>query len=272
MFDDLRFRLRRFFRPHETEAELEEELRFNPENEREKGMKAGLRADEADRMVRLQFGGIGQVKDECRDAWGTAALETTLQDLRYAVRVLRKTPVFTAVALLLLAIGVGVNTSLFTIANQVLLKVLAVRDPTALTQLELEDPANHVIDTEMSYPAFEIFSRPNPLISGMFAVSEQLQVNPLSRGVPGLASAVFESAEAPSVLGLHPAFGRLFNVSDDKPSSEAPPAVLSYRYWQKRFGGNTKHYWQVCFCQCDAFCDCRDNSRWFSRLNAGNRP
>lgn len=164
--------------------------------------------------------------------------EILTQDIRYALRGLRNKPGFTAVALLLLALGIGANTTVFTVASQVLLRTLPVRNPAELVQFKFDDLLNHIVGTEFSYPAFQVLSQPNPLVSGMYARSEQIQVNAGFHGASGLAHAVFESTEAASVLGIAPALGRLLNPGDRASNGETPPLILSYAYWQRHFGGD----------------------------------
>jgi predicted permease len=241
MLSDLRFRLRSLFKRRQAEADLDDELRFHIERQAAKARDAGVSPEEADRQARLQFGALAQIEEECRDARGLSALETTWQDVRFGFRTLAKSPVFTTVALLLLALGVGVSTAVFSVANQVLLRGLAVKDPAELSQLAFHDRSNHVLGTEISYPAFEMFAHASkPPFTGIFAVSEPAQLNVISGGVAALAHAVFESADAPSVLGLEPALGRLLNAGDAKASSETSAVFLSYAYWQKRFAGDTR--------------------------------
>lgn len=245
MLNDLRFRFNSLFRRAKAEAALDEELRFHLDNEIEKGLNAGLTRDQAEHRARLRFGALGQVQEECREARGVLVVETAMQDVRYGMRALLNAPVFTAIALLLLTLGIGVTTAVFSITSQVLLQEPAIKNPQELLQLEFDDTGNRVVGTEFSYPAFKVFSRTNAPYSGIFAVSEPIQVGVINKGTADLAQAVFESGNAPSVLGIHAARGRLSNAGDDKSSSDAPPVFLSYTYWQKRFGGRADAIGQV---------------------------
>ena len=124
MLHDVLFRLRTLFRRNSAENELDDELRFHLERQIEKYVSSGMTEAEAVRRARLEFGGIEQVKGECREARGIGAFEIFLMDLRYSFRSLLRSPLFTICAALTVAVGIGANTAIFTVVKSVLLDPL----------------------------------------------------------------------------------------------------------------------------------------------------
>jgi putative ABC transport system permease protein len=129
---DLLFRLRALLTRKSMEAELDKELRAYLEQQVEKYIKSGLPVKEAERRARLEFGGLDDLKEECRGARGVNFVENLSQDLRYGARILRKKAAFTALTVVTLALGIGANTAIFSIVDAVLVRRLAYRDPDHL--------------------------------------------------------------------------------------------------------------------------------------------
>jgi predicted permease len=162
-----------------------------------------------------------------------------LNDIRYAFRTFRKSPVFVAVAVLSLALGIGANTAIFTLIDQVLLRLLPVKDPQQLVLLwgRGSHYGSNNGPNKLSYPMYEEFRDKNQVFSGMFCRNDtSLSLN--FEGKTELISGELVSGTYFPVLGVGAALGRVFNASDDQNPGGEPYAVLSYRYWISRFAGD----------------------------------
>ena len=254
MLSDLLYRLRALFRRKSMETELDEELRAHFEQQVEKYVRSGLPLEEARRRARLEFGGLDKVKEECRDARGVRFIETMINDLHYSLRTLAKNPAFTTVTVLTLALGIGVNTAIFSLINAVMFTSLPVKRPErlALFQWASEswpimipslrgswdtDKSGRTVCTSFTPAAFEEVRAKNQVLSGIFAFTDAGRLNLVAGGQAGLAVADLVSGDYFSTLGVIPILGRALTPADDRP--EAPrAAVISYGYWRRRFGGD----------------------------------
>lgn len=248
MLNDLLFRLRALLRRDVVEDELDEEVRFHFDRQVQKLVESGLPPEEARRRARLTIGGSDQIKEQCREARGLHFLEITGQDLRYGLRVLRKSPVFTTVAVLTLALGIGANTAIFSVINAVLLKNLPVKDPQQLVFLTNPDAQgleSGFADGDrdlITYPEFQQLAQNDQVFSGMFAsasseakISVELEgAGKDGQGEPAHLSLV--SGSYFSVLGVSPILGRTFGPEVDKVRDANPVAVVSYGFWRDRLG------------------------------------
>jgi predicted permease len=236
VLSDVVFRLRSLLKRARVEAELDDELRFHFEQQVEKHVRSGLTRDEAMRRARLFFGGIDQVKEECRDARGVRLMESLFQDVRYALRMLRQKPTFTVVAVLTLALGVGANTAIFSIVNAVLLRSLPFREPDRLVRIFFNNPGTGLRGVLYSVPELEDL-RNRPDVFEYVTGTERGSVNLTCGSHPERLELLTSSPNYFSMLGATPKLGRLFGPQDVTPGF-APSAVISDSLWRRNFGGN----------------------------------
>jgi len=193
-----------------------------------------MKPAEAQRLARLEFGCIEQVKKECRDVRGRW-LEDIGQDLRYAARTLGRSPGFLVVSVLSLALGIGANTAIFSLIDAVMLRSLPVQDPERLVQITRFRPNDK--PGVVSYPLFEYF-RDNLKSISETAVEMSADRAITMDGAEEFVTAEMVSGTYYSLLGMEPLAGRLLQPADDGIAPAWPAAVISYRYWQRRFGLN----------------------------------
>ena len=233
MLNDLFFRLRSLFRRKAAETELDDELRFHFDSHVQKYESSGLAREEALRRARLEFGGINQVKEECREARGVHFMEELFQDVRYGLRMLRKSPGFTAVGLLTLALGIGANTAIFSVVYGVLLRPLPYKDAGGLVVLNETTPKVGAVS--VSYPNFLDWRSGNRSFSQMAAVAN-VSFNLAGVDQPENIMGEAVSSNFLSMLGVRPILGRDFDASEEK-AGTAPVVLLSYQLWQSHLGG-----------------------------------
>src|SRR5205823_4831290 len=161
-------RLRSLFRWAQADQELDDELRDHLERKTEEYVAKGIALEEAQRRARLDLGGAEKVKEECRDARRVNWIQDFMQDLRFALRILRKSPGFTSVAVLTLALGIGANTAIFSLVDAVLIRMLPVQRPEQLFRLIDVSKEGKTIDA-FSYPTFELIQENNQTLSGVIA-------------------------------------------------------------------------------------------------------
>ena len=201
----------------------------------------GLSPRDAQAAARRAFGGVDQMKETYRDQRGFPAIETFLQDLRYAARILRRDPAFATVAIVSLAIGIGASTAAFTVFNAVMLRPLPVPDPDRLVLLQPQRRGERFI---LFNPIYEEIRSRQTTLSGVFAANDTpyLKITFEDESAPAYLHASLVSGSYFAVLGLTPHMGRLLTEQDDElPSASSDDrcaAVISYRLWVRRFGEN----------------------------------
>ena len=230
-------RLREFFRHEELERELKDEVGFHLRMLEDQFRARGLSESEARAAARREFGGITQAEEAYRDGRGLLWLETTVRDMRYALRGLRRSPVFTATAVLSLALGIGANTAIFSLFHALLLQLLPVARPQELVNLY---QTGGWINGHSSYPLYEQIARRTDLFKAVAARTNVNKVRFSER--PGarenFIQSEFVSGNYFPMLGVKPVLGRLFTATDNRVPGGHPLAVLSYDCWRNRYGAD----------------------------------
>jgi len=228
--------LRRLFHGDQLERQLETELSYHVERRIAELISEGVDLQEATRRVRIEFGGEGQVAEACRDARGTRWVEDFLRDCRHGIRMLRRSPGFTIVAILSLALGIGADTAIFSLMDRVMFRMMPVREPQRLVVITRFHPpygAAHV-----SYPLFQSFQKELRSFDSLLARNTITGVDIKIDGSIEPVNFDLVSGSYFQLLGLGAAVGRMFDESADRAPGASAYAVISYRYWERRFASN----------------------------------
>jgi putative ABC transport system permease protein len=215
------------------ELDLEEEIHSHLEMQIEENLRRGMTTEEARQAASRKFGGVVQVKEAYRDRLSLPAIETAFQDLRYGLRMLRRNPGFTFVAVLTLALGIGANTAIFSVVNAVLLRSLPYRDPDRLVAASYYRGVAGDYAWVADFQAWRDQAKAFEQIAAYRTDDTDLTGN----GEPERVTAGTVSASLFTTLGVAPALGRDFTPEDDTDGS-APVVILSDGLWRRRFGGD----------------------------------
>jgi predicted permease len=199
----------------------------------EENIARGMAPDEAQRVARLRLGGVTQLRETHRELWGLPLAETVFQDVRYALRMLRKNPGFAGVAILTLALGIGANAFVFSVVNALALQALPVEHPERLVFLE-----NKQGNPGQSYPNYRDIRDRNESLAGLAGY----RISPMELESGGGANRIWgylATGNYFDVIGAAPLMGRFFHQEDDQQAGASPYAVLSYGCWKERFGGDS---------------------------------
>jgi predicted permease len=262
--------LRALFRKKQLEQEMDEELRDYLDAAVKDKMRSGISRKEALRAARLEMGSVDAVKEEIRSAGWESTFETVWQDIRYGLRQLRRSPGFTIVVIVTLALGIGANTAIFSLIDTAMLRSLPVRDPERLVVLKWSarnspntkgyysymscpslssdsaiPPSSASPDASgdqgcsFSYPMFHQFQSLKNVFSGVSALGGDTGINLRSNGAASTVRGELVSGEFFETVGVGAVVGRTLAPSDDATGAPAV-AVLGYGYWQSAFGGDPK--------------------------------
>lgn len=215
------------------DGDLAEEIRGQLEMETDRFLESGMTLEAARAAARRHFGNTTTVTENARDAWAFLSLENLLRDVRYAFRAMRRSPAFSLVVILTFALGVGVNTAIFSVVNAVLLKPLPYPDSERLVRL---GEANNTADFSVTWGNFNYWRDDNRSFDDMAAY--QFTGRTLTgRGDPMTTQGLTVTAPYYALLGMRPLLGRLLGQQDDQPGAPAA-IVLSHRFWSSQLGGD----------------------------------
>ena len=236
MLSDAWYRLRAILRRQSVERELDDELRFHVEHQTQKHLRAGHSATEAARLARLEFGGIDQTKEQCRDARGLSVWEAAGRNLRLACRTLGKRPGFAVVVVLTLALGIGANSAVFTAIRTILLQSLAFPDAQDLMRLEqyeprTANPPSFVAPTRLE--DWQRLSQSFQAITGYYPGD----ISETSADVPERLASAWVAPRFLQVWGVVPALGRGFAPEEERFGGPRV-VIVSDRLWKRRFGSD----------------------------------
>jgi predicted permease len=238
LYQRLKSLIYRTLRRGQASRELDEEIRAHLAIDQQDRVDRGERPDIAQQNARKALGNELIVKEVTRDMWGWITVERIFRDLAYALRQLKRSPGFAAVAILSLALGIGANTAIFSVLNALLLRPLPVRAPDEL--FLLSQHADNTIPQRFSYPMFLRLRDAGSGASGVAAMSRvaRMQASLESGAESEAAKVQLVSGEFFGVLGLSPPLGRLLVPSDNENTGAHPVAVISNGYWQRHFAGS----------------------------------
>jgi putative ABC transport system permease protein len=239
-------RIRRAFtdliRRQRAEQELDEELRTHLDRQVDQNMARGMNAEEAGYAAQRLFGGVQQVKDRCRDVRGLNFIESLFQDVRYALRQLRRNPGFTAVAVITLALGIGANTAIFSVVDALLIRPLPYADAGRLVWITDYFPSMHT--TMVVDPDYAVWRSRNKVFCQLAAYGGGADYNLTGEGRPQRVEGWAVTANFLSTLGIQPALGRNFLPEEALPGGamfqpRSRVAIISHRLWE-RLGWNVQ--------------------------------
>ena len=234
MLTDLLFRLRALARGRTVERELDEELRFHVDHEIDKYVAAGLSRREATRKARLIFGGVDQIKEDCRDARGITFVETVMQDLRYGVRTVKRAPVFAITAIVTIALSTAALATVFTLGHTLFYRELPVDRPGELVTVTATR-GRPTPEGLVSYPDYVAFRDRTKTLRGLIAHYPYAPLFVTANGNAREVNGAVVSANFFPLLGIEPALGRFFHEQEDRVPDRDRVAVLGHDFWRTWF-------------------------------------
>jgi predicted permease len=229
-------RIRSLLRRRTLDRDIQREISHHVTMETEHRTQRGMTPDEARRTTLRDFGGVGRIREEVRDERGITFWDTLAQDLRFGLRTLRRSPGYTAAAMVILALGIGANTAMFSVIHGVLIKPLPFRDGDDLVLVQQSAPLANVANAGVSIQ--ELFDYRTRLRSvGDLVEHHAMAFTLLNQGEPDRVDTGVVSANFFDMLGIQPIHGRSFRDGDDDLGAEAV-LMLSHEYWTSKFGAD----------------------------------
>jgi len=232
----VRYRIMTTLRPDAAWRALDEEMRFHVQMESDRLKREGFSPKEARRRALILFGGVNRFGQQTREARGTELAENTMQDLKYGLRMILKNPVFSAVAIFTLAIGIGANTAIYTVVEAVLLEPLPFENPEQLTLLWTRNEEQNQDKYMVSPMDFDDWRTMNATFSSMAGFWPTTGTVTELDGNPTRVRIVYTTEDFFDVMGAGTMTGRTFSPNDGPGSTQV--AILSHGFWQRRFGGD----------------------------------
>jgi predicted permease len=234
----IRLQIKALFKRQELDRDLEDEMQFHLAMREEKNRAEGLAASEARDSARRTFGNPYGLKERCREMWMLMSLESVARDVRYALRSYARTPVFTLVVILVMALGIGANTALFSVVHTVLLQPLPFSHPERLVSLYERDILGASPRDMVSGGDFEDWQKQAKSFEQMSVIAEDgANLSGSGNQLPEYVGTQLCGSNFFAMLGVNPVIGRFFSAGDDRRDAPAT-VVLNYGLWKRRFGGD----------------------------------
>src|SRR2546429_7117810 len=235
-------RLRSLFRWAQADQELDDELRDHLERKTEEYVARGMAPAEARRRAWLDLGGVEQTKEKCRDTRRVNWIQDFVQDLRFGLRMLRKSPGFTGVAIFTLALGIGATTAIFSVVDSLLLRPLPYRNSHRVVRIWNTFSPRGMTELTASEPEFLEYRQSQTLAHAAgFALGSTTLTG---RGDPARLSVSWGTSDFLAVLGTHPVLGRSFSPDEHEPGHDQV-VIISHHLWRDRLGSNPPIIWET---------------------------
>src|SRR5882757_1497346 len=226
-----------FFQKQDRDSELDAEVAVHLELAVEENMRRGLSEEEARRQALVRFGGVAQAKEQQREARGLPWLDVLLQDLRFTFRTLGRDRGFTAIAVIILGLGIGANIAVFSVVNTLLLRPLPLRNPQQLVRILSKNIRGGESSMTYSADATEVFQRRTrsfQSVSGYYAFSGPDNLKLKGNGQPLPVTGLIVGGNFFQTLGIEPSLGRLFTAEECLHNSR-PAVLLSHAFWKRKY-------------------------------------